>query len=106
MINDEYFNCGQCEIPPTNENEMSLAEQRQIIWDIMDQWKLELFSLNNEDWSPASFSWSSRSQEENRLTVIDAVEKTIHDQMQRFVITIIHATLKKGDLGKIRIQDD
>ena len=85
MINDESYIHQQCEMTPTNERKMSNAESTRLIWSIMDHWKLELLSFNNEDWSPASFTWSSISPEEDRLTVIGAVEQAIFHQMRGFV---------------------
>ena len=60
----------------------SLSEAITRIWENMDQWKIELLNFNNEDWSRDLSTWSNRSSEEDRLTVIGVVEDVIFNQMK------------------------
>ena len=76
QFNDQYNN------PAINNTECSLSKLITTVWEIMDQLKIELSNLLNEDWSPTSQTWSNRSSEEDRLTVIGAVEDVIKIQMR------------------------
>ena len=87
MIAD-YYNYEDCNDTLT-PNEYIISGSIPQIWQIIDQWKLDLLNLNNEDWSLAPSSWSSSTHEENRLTVINAVENVIFHHMKRFVINLL-----------------
>ena len=76
QFHDQYNN------PTINNTECSLSKLITTVWKIMDQLKIELSNLLNEDWSPTSQTWSNRSSEEDRLTVIGAVEDVIKIQMR------------------------